>query len=676
MEIRNRFRFGKKGFAYLPSKTDTALTDTALESIEEKIPVSLSERVKAAIGRTTSYYLSEQHEKGYWWYELESNVTITSEYLMLLKFLGIEDGPAARKIANYLLKKQAPDGTWPIYHGGPGDLSTTVEAYFALKLAGVPSDAPSLRRARQFILSHGGAGASRVFTKIFLALFGEFSWSDLPSMPVEIMLMPGTSFFSIYSFSSWARATIVPLSIILDVKPVRPIPESARVRELFLKYAPPPPSKKIFRFSHAAIKKTLMVIDRFVKTIEGFPLRPLRAKGLKAAEKWIVEHQEDSGDWGGIQPPMVNSLIALSALGHDISNGHITKGLEALERFTIESGNELVLQSCISPVWDTALTSLAMLNSGLDKAHPALSKSCLWLASKQILKKGDWSVKRPGLDPGGWAFEFENNWYPDIDDTAVVLMFLHNYPEGALMRKRIEKGMNWVLGMQGTDGGWGAFDVDNDMSILNEIPFADLEAMIDPSTPDITGRVLELMGMAGFGLSDQRVRKAIGFIKKNQEPDGSFWGRWGVNFIYGTWSVLTGLASVKEDMSSPYVRKAVQWIKGYQNLDGGWGECCDSYRNYCLRGHGKSVPSQTAWAVLALIAAGEAKSEEVANGIEYLLGNQKPDGTWNEEEFTGTGFPKYFMIRYHNYRNCFPLMALGRFQSACASGGNGKRGAF
>ena len=629
---------------------------------------SLTDMAECSVKKAQARFLAEQHEEGYWWYELESNVTITTEYLMLLHFVGIMDRQRDRKIASYILGKQRPDGTWPIHFGGKGDLNATIEAYFALKLVGMGPDEPPLRRAREFILAQGGVGAARVFTKIFLALFGQVSWKYLPSLPVEFMLLPPRFPFGIYNVSSWARATIVPMMIILETRPVVHPPENARIDELFTS-GDRGAARNRDGFVRGTVKKSLLLMDRTMKGLERFPLRPLKARGLRAAKKWILDHQEKTGDWGGIQPAMVNSLLALSALGHGVESPPVARGLRALERFTLESDGGLVLQSCISPVWDTALTGIALAASGVPKEHPALVKSCEWLLSKQIDRKGDWSIKRPDLEPGGWAFEFENSWYPDVDDSAVVLMFLAGYAGMGEMRaegteEKIKKGINWVLGMQGSDGGWGAFDVDNDKEILNEIPFADLEAMLDPSTADVTGRVLEMMGIAGYGLSDPVAQRAIAYLKKTQERDGSFWGRWGVNYIYGTWSVLMGLSSIGEDLSKPYVRRAVRWLENFQNLDGGWGECCESYADRRLKGHGPSTPSQTAWALLALIAAGEEDSGEVVRGIHYLLESQNADGTWDEEEFTGTGFPKYFMIRYHNYRNCFPLLALGRFLKA------------
>ncbi len=642
--------------AVLPAKQDEDI-------LPGTRPASLIAKVSEAIGKTQAYYEPQQHEDGYWWYELESNVTMTAEYLMFLHFLGLRDKEKERKIAYHILQNQRPNGSWSLYWGDGGDLSTSIEAYFALKIAGFSSDDKPLRKARAFILKKGGVEAARVFTKIFLALFGEFNWKAIPSIPLEINLLPPWFPFNIYSFSSWARSTLVPLSVVLEFKPVRSLPERARIRELYKNphEVPPLTPKKLPKFSW---KRFFIVLDRVLKVMETLPVRPLRNRALRNTERWIVEHQETSGDWAGIQPAMINSLLALAAMGYDVSSEPMKKGLEALERFTIETERDLRLQACISPIWDTALTSLALLYSGMEKDHPSLIKASRWLATKQIFEKGDWSVKRPDLKGGGWAFEFQNDWYPDVDDTAVVLLLLNRYSDHDVIKpEHMESGLRWVMGMQGKDGGWGAFDVDNNMRILNQLPFGDLEAMIDPSTPDLTGRVLELIGSIGYSSTSYVVKRAIEFIKKTQHEEGSWWGRWGVNHIYGTWSVLLGLRSVGEDMTSPYVRRAVHWLKETQNPDGGWGETCESYQNGGVKCPGTSTPSQTAWAILALIAASEGTSEEVLKGITYLIERQNADGTWDEDAFTGTGFPKHFYIRYHNYRNCFPLMALGQFRS-------------
>ena len=642
----------------------------------EKLPVvtskRLADRVGEAIRKTHAYYIEDQHKDGYWLYELESNVTITAEYLMLLHFLGLKDAARDKKIAQHILKNQRIDGTWAIHWGGNGDLSTTVEAYFALKLAGFSADDLPLRKARAFILESGGIEASRVFTKIFLALFGEFDWKAIPSIPVEINLLPAWFPINIYNFSSWARSTLVPLSAVLDRKPSRPLPKKAGVRELYKEPGKMPPVTTQ-KLSPLSWKRFFIILDQLIKAGEDLPVRPFRERALKKTEQWVHEHQEQSGDWGGIQPAMVNAILALSALGYGVAYEPVKKGLEALENFTVEKDDELILQSCISPVWDTALTALALLYSGIDREHPAINSACKWLISKQVFSKGDWSVKRPDLQPGGWAFEFDNDWYPDVDDTAVVLMLLNRYADRSFVTpESLQCGLRWILGMRGKDGGWGAFDVDNNVGILNQLPFGDLEAMIDPSTPDLTGRVLELLGLVGFAPSHDIVRKAIRFLKKKQEEDGTWWGRWGVNYIYGSSSVLVGLGSIGEDMSKPYIQKTVRWFKSRQNIDGGWGECCESYDKAHLKCQGWSTPSQTAWVLLALIAAGEGTSDEVHKGIRYLLNKQQPDGTWEEEFFTGTGFPKYFMIRYHNYRNCFPLMALGKFNKLIEDKGAGQ----
>jgi squalene-hopene/tetraprenyl-beta-curcumene cyclase len=624
---------------------------------------ALAANITGAVSKTQSYYFEHQHSDGYWWYELESNVTITAEYLMLLYFLGLNTKEKDRKIANYILKKQRMDGSWTIHYGAKGDLSTTVEAYFALRLAGYSPEDLRLRSAQAFILENGGVEGSRVFTRIFLALFGEFSWKAIPSIPIELNLLPSWFPVNIYVFSSWARSTVVPLSVLLDLRPVKPLLGGDSMRAL---YRDPDslPHLTVRKLPVFSLKKLFVVLDHIFKVWEKFKLRPLRRLALKKTERWIREHQEPSGDWGGIQPAMVNSIWALVARGYSVSHGTINRGLKALERYTIETEDELVLQSCISPVWDTALTALALESSGVKRDHFSVLQASKWLASQQIFRKGDWSVKLPDLPPGGWAFEFDNSWYPDVDDTAVVLMMLYRHlDKDFISPENLDSGLRWILGMQGRDGGWGAFDVNNNMRLLNQLPFGDLEAMIDPSTVDLTGRSLEVLGLAGYDLTSRPVKRALAFIKKNQENDGSWWGRWGVNYIYGTWSVLSGIASVGEDMSRPYVRYAVRWLKKTQRPDGGWGECCESYEDPSLKCSGNSTPSQTAWAMLGLMAAGEGRSETVCRGAEYLLSRQLTDGTWHEEEFTGTGFPKYFMIRYHNYRNCFPLMALGRFHS-------------
>ncbi|HJV35693.1 squalene--hopene cyclase [Geomonas sp.] len=624
-----------------------------------------------AIDASRDFFFREQLPKGYWWAELESNVTITAEYIMLFHFLGLVDHERQRKMANYLLSKQTEEGFWTIYYGGPGDLSTTVEAYFALKLAGYPAEHPAMEKARRFVLDQGGIIKTRVFTKIFLAMFGEFAWFGVPSMPVELTLLPNWAYFNMYEFSSWARATIIPLSVVMDKRPVKKLPPAMRVQELFVR--PPRPIDYTFTKEDGILtwKNFFIGADHMLKVYERSPIRPFKKKALAEIEKWVVEHQENTGDWGGIQPAMLNAILCLNALGYSNDHPVMVKGMEALANFCIEGENQIVLQSCISPVWDTALALKALTDSGVPTDHPSLVKAAEWLLDKEVRKPGDWKIKCPDLEPGGWAFEFLNDWYPDVDDSGFVMMALKGIQvkDRKLMDGAIKRGINWCLGMQSKNGGWGAFDKDNTKYLLNKIPFADLEALIDPPTADLTGRMLELMGNFGYAKDYPAAVRALDFLKKEQEPEGCWWGRWGVNYLYGTWSVLCGLKEIGEDMTQPYVRKAVNWIKSHQNIDGGWGETCESYHDRTLAGIGESTASQTSWALLALMAAGEANCSAVTRGIQYLLSTQKADGTWDEMHYTGTGFPKYFMIKYHIYRNCFPLMALGTYRTL--TGGEG-----
>jgi len=625
-----------------------------------------------AIIAAREFLLAEQLPDGYWWAELESNVTITAEYLFLLHFLGIQNHQREQKIVSYLLSTQNANGSWSIWNGDGGDLSTTIEAYFALKMAGHTIDSPPLVTARRFILQRGGIPRARIFTKIFLALFGEFPWFGIPSMPIELMNLPDNFPVNVYSFSSWSRATIIPLSVVMAFRPVKKLPPGVTVRELY----PRPPRATDYTFTREkgvfSLKNLFIGIDHLLKIYERSPIRPWMKRGLSKAEEWILEHQEPAGDWGGIQPATLNSIIALHCLGYANDHPAIANGLAGLEIFSIETDETFVLQSCISPVWDTALSLKALTASGLPPDHPSLRRAAQWLLGREVRKRGDWSITNPDLEPGGWAFEFRNDWYPDVDDSAFVMLAIKGIGTEDEKRKQeaIRRGIRWCLGMQSSNGGWGAFDRNNTKEFLNKIPFADLEALIDPPTADLTGRLLELLGTFGWTTADEPVRQALSFIRKSQEPEGPWWGRWGVNYIYGTWSVLSGLAAVGVEMTQPWIRRAVDWLRSVQNSDGGWGESCRSYEDRSLMGKGKSTPSQTGWALLALMAAGEVHSDSVKRGIDHLLATQSPDGSWEEEEYTGTGFPKHFMIRYHIYRVVFPLMALGTYRHLTRGDGN------
>jgi squalene-hopene/tetraprenyl-beta-curcumene cyclase len=615
-------------------------------------------QIEEAIHGSCRFLRKIQYPEGYWWLELESNVSITAEYMMLFHLLKCVDVERERRMVRYLLREQRSDGSWGLYYGDDGDLSTTVEAYFALKLAGENPRSLNLRMARDFILARGGIESSRVFTKIWLALFGQYPWKKVPSMPVEMVLFPPHSPLNIYEFSSWARSTIVPLSVTMAIRPVLQLPRELALPELYLADDQRPPV-----FGPTPIYKLFTGIDRLLKWYERHPFASLRRHAIKRAETWILDHQEESGDWGGIQPAMVYSVLALHYLGYPLTHEVMVKGLQALENFCLETRHGLRLQSCVSPVWDTALNCLALLEAGIPPDDPTLEKAARWLLRNQVMTGGDWQIKNC-CAPGGWAFEFSNSRYPDVDDSAVVLMVLHrlipkNLPE---LEHSKSRGLEWCLSMQSSSGGWAAFDKDNVKTFLNWIPFADHGAMVDPPTADITGRMLELMGTLGYDRFYPHAVQGIEFIRRCQEDDGAWWGRWGVNYIYGTWSVLRGLAAIGEDLRQPYIQAALEWLKGHQNADGGWGETCESYVRPELRGTGPSTPSQTAWALLGLLTAEGPDCPEVRRGIRFLLDRQQTDGSWEELHFTGTGFPGHFYIRYHDYRNCFPLMALGVFR--------------
>jgi len=642
------------------------------ESTDEPSQIGTDVRGEAldrSIERSREFLLSCQDEEGYWVDELEANVTISAELIFFMHFTDRLDSVKQDQIVKYILHLQREDGSWPLFYGGLCDINSTVEAYMALKMAGLPADQEEMVRARQAIFANGGIKKTRVFTKMFLAMFGQVSWDDCPAVPVEIILFPHGFFFNIYEISSWSRGTVVPLSVVRSLEPVHELPAGRDVQELFtekdgdLDFKPD-------GLPFTSWRNTFIYLDRFIKTIGKFPWKPLRKKALRKVEQWTLEHQEDQGDWGGIQPAMFNALLALHLLGYPKDHPACVKGMEAVDRFMLEKDGRLWMQACISPLWDTAIAANALLDSGLPPDHPALVKAGEWIINKQVVKRGDWQVKNPGAEPGGWAFEFYNELYPDTDDTAEILLFL-NRTEIADNRWKLSechRAINWLLSMQCKSGGWGAFDVDNDKEVLNEIPFADHKALLDPPTVDVTGRILWMLSKWGFKKQHPQVQRAIQFVKERQEIDGCWFGRWGVNYIYGTFLALNGLCAIGEDMKAPFSRKAVRWLEGHQNEDGGWGETCQSYQEPSLRGRGKSTASQTAWALLGLIAADEAENPAVERGVRYLIKTQKDSGdfsgSWWEDEFTGTGFPIHFFIKYHMYQHFFPLMALSRYRQA------------
>ena len=623
------------------------------------------ERLSQAIRRSQDYILSQQLAEGFWVGELEANTTLTSEYILFRHLIGHVDTEREQKCVRYLLSQQQPDGGWTLYYGGPSDLSTTIEAYFAMRVARVAPQAPAMQRARRFILARGGLTQSRVFTKIFLALFGQYDWRGIPVIPPEIIFLPRSFYINVYEFSSWSRSVIVPLSIVFAQKPLCRLPAGLHVTELFVE--PPGPGRYAIPIRERRFNWNtfFVLLDRLLKISEKYTPQTLREAAMRRAEQWTLEHQDHTGDWGGIMPAMMNSVLALVSLGYSLRSLPVAKGLQAIERFGIETADTFRLQACVSPVWDTVLSIIALADSGLPRTHPDVRRAVQWVVGKQVLREGDWKVKNRRGQPGGWAFEFNNDFYPDNDDTVAVLIALHKagLPDEE-KGEVLQRGLQWLLSMQCDDGGWGAFDVNNNKVILNKIPFADHESMLDPSTCDVTGRALELLGLIGFPRTHHIVRRALRFVQNNQEPDGAWYGRWGVNYIYGACHVLCGLRSVNEPMHQPYIRRAVRWLVSHQNPDGGWGETCQSYADPSLRGLGVSTASQTAWALMGLLAAGEARTKAVQRGIDYLLRTQTAEGSWSEPEFTGTGFPKYFFIKYHMYQHYFPLMALARYRQS------------
>jgi squalene-hopene/tetraprenyl-beta-curcumene cyclase len=625
-----------------------------------------------ALARARDYLLSLQHEQGWWQGELETNVTMDAEDLLLREFLGIRTEEETAAAGRWIASQQRADGTWANFFGGPGDLSTTVEAYVALRLAGHLPGAPHMTAAAEWIRDRGGIAATRVFTRIWLALFGQWSWDDLPVMPPEMVYLPTWMPLNVYDWACWARQTIVPLTVVGSLRPVRSLPfglDEIRVADT--------PSGRPARKSAQAADRTgwelaFGSLDRVLHAAErhGHGLRPVRAMrraALRRCADWIIARQERDGCWGGIQPPWVYSLMALHLLGYELSHPVMQRGLAGLDRFTIwedtPGGRVRRLEACQSPVWDTVLAVVALADAGLPPDHPAMTRAADWLLAEEIPGPGDWQVRRPALAPGGWAFEFDNDGYPDIDDTAEAVLALRRTVPGTAgpggRHPALGRGLRWITGMQSKDGGWGAFDADNTSQLVTKLPFCDFGAVIDPPSADVTAHVVE--ALAAEGLAGSRaVRRGVVWLLRAQEPDGSWFGRWGANYVYGTGAVVPALIAAGVPASKPAIRRAVAWLEACQNPDGGWGEDLRSYDDPSLAGQGTSTASQTAWALLALLAAGPPGPAAEA-GIRWLAEHQRSDGGWDEPQYTGTGFPGDFYINYHLYRLVFPLSALGRY---------------
>jgi len=621
-----------------------------------------------------------------------------AEDLLLRHVLGILEVDDTARAARWIRSQQRADGTWATFGGGPGDLSTTVEAWVALRLAGDPADAPHMLAAARFARSRGGVAATRVFTRVWLSLVGLWSWDDVPTIPPEIVLLPRWVPLNIYDWACWARQTIVPLAVVSSIKPVYPMPFGIAELDAGPRRHTGRPTGWDLGFG---------ALDNALKAYARHPVRRLRSHAVRKAERWILDRQEADGSWGGIQPPWVYSLIALRLLGHGLDSAPIRSGLAGLDAFTVrvdavpwaplptgpddpsgiaagsgeaeadppgmaaaaagsgepEVGPVRWLEACQSPVWDTALALIALLDAGVPASDPTVRRGTDWLLGEEIRGGGDWSVRRPRLSPGGWAFEFANDLYPDVDDTAEVVLALRRaaagHPEPARAHAAADRGAAWAVGMASSDGGWGAFDADNTRELVRKLPFCDFGAVIDPPSADVTAHMVEMLAHTPGGARD----RGVDWLLAAQEKDGSWFGRWGVNHVYGTGAAVPALVAAGVPARGPVIRRAVRWLEGHQNQDGGWGEDIRSYTDQRWIGRGTSTASQTAWALLALVAAG-ALTGASERGVEFLVRTQRADGTWDEPQFTGTGFPGDFSINYHLYRLVFPLSALGRYAEA------------
>ena len=620
--------------------------------LAEPAPVEVAGAdARAALERAVEYLRSLQHPDGWWKGELETNVTMDAEDLMLREFLGIRDPGATERAAAWIRSHQRADGSWSLFEGGPADLSTTIEAYVALRLAGDSPEADHMRTAAALVRELGGIERARVFTRAWLALFGAWPWEHLPALAPEMMFLPKWAPLNIYDFACWARQTIVPLTIVFAQRPQRPLPFG--LDELHSPQPASPPAPLSLR------GRALTLLDRALHLFHRVAPRGLREVALARAERWIVRRQEADGGWGGIQPPWVYSLIALHLRGYPLDHPVMRAGLDGLDGFTIDDGRRRI-EACQSPVWDTALAAVALADAGVPEDDPALVTAAGWLLGEQVLVPGDWAVRRPGLEPGGWSFEFANDNYPDIDDTAEVVLALLRvaHPDRERVERAIARAVAWLEGMQDSSGGWGAFDAENKSALVRELPFCDFGEVIDPPSADVSAHALEMLAAVDRA-NRPEARRGVDWLIAEQEPGGSWFGRWGVNHVYGTGAAVPALIAAGVPAADARIRRAVRWLEEHQNDDGGWGEDVRSYRDPAWVGRGASTASQTAWALLGLHAAGE-RSAAVARGVDWLIGAQRPDGGWDEPQYTGTGFPSDFSINYHLYRIVFPIMALGR----------------
>jgi squalene-hopene/tetraprenyl-beta-curcumene cyclase len=619
--------------------------------------------LQKAIARSHYYLLDEQKPEGYWVGELIVDATLVADMVAYHHWNGRVDPEWQRKAVNHILSKQLPDGGWNIYHGGPSEVNATIKCYLALKLAGLPETDDRLLRARAIALNLGGVPRMNTFSKLYLALLGLFPWDYVPTIPCEIILMGKWFHVNFNDMSSWTRSMLVPLSIINHFQPTRKqsvslkelYPEGYHERDLLL-----PRDPDLFTW-----RNFFLDFDGFLKWIERSHLRPFRRLALKKAEQWMLDRFEGTDGLAAIFPAMLNSLIALKSLGYADDHPQVARAEAELKKLEHHTADTVRIEPCFSPVWDTAIVAVALAESGLAAEHPAMTRAGDWLMDREIRFRGDWVNKNPAkVEPSGWVFEFNNKWNPDVDDTAMVLLALRKIPTKDRRRRDecFQRGLDWTLTFQGKDGGWASFDKDCTKSILEKVPFADHNAMLDPECADITARILELLGYEGFAVDHPQVDKALQFIRERQEADGSWYGRWGVNYIYGTWQVLRGLRALNINMHQQWLLRARAWLESVQHEDGGWGERCNTYDDPVFKGKGPSTASQTAWAVMGLCAFDGPDSMPLRRGIDYLIRTQNPEGSWSEEETTGTGFPKVFYLKYDMYRNSWPLLALATYK--------------
>lgn len=628
--------------------------------------MDFSARIDGAFDRAKAKLLSLQAPDGHWVGELQGDSILESEYILLKFILEQENDPQLPKIANFLRSLQNADGGWGLFPGGPPDISGTVKAYYALKLMGDDTNAPHMARARQVVLSMGGAEKCNSFTKFYFAALGQISYDACPSIPPEIVLLPKWFYFNLYHVSAWTRTMILPLAFVTTLRYTRKLPAKMGMAELYIDRAAAnrvgePPAGIVPR----SWRSLFLRVDQILKIYEQVPVQWLREKAMREAEKWLMERMDRSEGLGAIFPPMVYILIVMRALGYPEDHPRVVMAHQHLQDFFIEEGDAIRIQPCLSPVWDTGLALHALAESGLSPQSEPAQRATRWLLKKECRNGADWQMNCPGVEPSGWFFEFENPHYPDVDDTAMAVVSLKR-AGGDVAEPAIARGLKWLLAMQNSDGGWAAFDRTRDRPILEQIPFADHNAMQDPSCPDITGRVLECLGHCGFDMSHPAVQRAVAFIQLTQDSCGGWWGRWGVNYIYGTWQILTGLKAIGEEMSRDYIQRGAAWLRSVQKPDGSFGETCQSYEDPGLKGKGESTASQTAWGAMGLMAAAGANDPDVKRALDWLIANQSSDGNWEENFYTGTGFPRVFYLKYHLYRLYFPLTALSRYRRQLA----------